>query len=179
MYIRQTKTRSAKTGEDYFTFRLVASERIGAKVRQRTLLNLGRNFSLPKERWPQLCARIDQILSGQGTFLPESTSVEIEAEAQRYAARLVALSSPATSDPENSEVEYHEVDIASLELVRPRSVGVEHVGLAALGWLEMPQILEAVGFNGVQRAAALGSIVGRMAVPGSELSTRRWCWFPD
>lgn len=174
MYIRQTKTRSSKTGEDYFTFRLVASERIGAKVRQRTLLNLGRNFSLPKEQWPQLCARIDQILSGQGTFLPESTSVEIEAEAQRYAARLVVLSSPATSDPENSEVEYHEVDIASLELVRPRSVGVEHVGLAALCWLEMPQILEAVGFNGVQRAAALGSIVGRMAVPGSELSTQRW-----
>ena len=121
-----------------------------------------------------MCTRIDQILSGQGTFLPESTSVEIETEAQRYAARLVVLSAPATSDSESSEVEYHEVDLASLELVRPRSVGVEHVGLAALDWLEMPQILEAVGFNKVQRAAALGSIVGRMAVPGSELSTQRW-----
>ena len=174
MYIRQTKTRSSKTGEDYFTFRLVASERVGAKVRQRTLLNLGRNFSLPKEQWPLLCARIDQILSGQGTFLPESTSVEIETEAQRYAARLVILSAPATSDSESSEVEYHEVDIASLELVRPRSVGVEHVGLAVLDWLEMPRILETVGFNKVQRAAAMGSIIGRMAVPGSELSTRRW-----
>ncbi len=174
MYIRQTKTRSSKTGEDYFTFRLVASERVGTKVRQRTLLNLGRNFSLPKEQWPQLCARIDQILSGQGTFLPESTSVEIEAEAQRYAARLVVLSAPAASVQESTEAQYEEVDIASLELVRPRSVGVEHVGLAALSWLEIPQILEAVGFNGVQRAAALGSIIGRMAAPGSELATRRW-----
>lgn len=71
-------------------------------------------------------------------------------------------------------MEYHEVDIASLELVHPRSVGVEHVGLAALSWLEMPRILETVGFNKVQRAAALGSIVGRMAAPGSELATRRW-----
>ena len=52
MYIRQTKTRNSTTGEAYCTFRLVASERIGTKVRQHTLLNLGRNFSLPKEQWP-------------------------------------------------------------------------------------------------------------------------------
>ena len=172
MYIRQTKTRSSKTGEDYFTFRLVASERVGTKVRQRTLLNLGRNFSLSKEQWPQLCARIDQILSGQGSFLPETPL--IETLAQRYAARLVALSAPAASVPERVEAQYEEVDIASLELVRPRSVGVEHVGLAALSWLEMPRVLETVGLNKVQRAAALGSIVGRMAAPGSELATRRW-----
>ncbi|MBW6512766.1 MAG: IS1634 family transposase [Desulfuromonadaceae bacterium] len=172
MYIRQTKTRSSKNGEDYYTFRLVASERVGTKVKQRTLLNLGRNFSLPKEHWPQLCARIDQILSGQEAFLPESAEVEVEA--QRYAARLVVLSAPAAPVQESSEVEYQEVDIDSLELVRPRSVGVEHVGLSALSWLEMPQILESVGFNGVQRAAALGSIIGRMAAPGSELATYRW-----
>ncbi|HAK59390.1 MAG TPA: IS1634 family transposase [Nitrospiraceae bacterium] len=172
MYIRQTKTRNSTTGEAYCTFRLVASERIGTKVRQRTLLNLGRNFSLPKEQWPRLCARIDQLLSGQGTFLPESAS--LEALAQRYAARLVVLSAPATSAQESAEAEYQEVDVASLELVRPRSVGVEHAGLAALSWLEVPQILESAGLNGVQRAAALGSIIGRMAAPGSELATWHW-----
>jgi transposase len=171
MYIRQTKTRNSTTGEAYGTFRLVASERTGTKVRQRTLLNLGRNFSLPKEQWPRLCARIDQILSGQGSFLPESTS--IESHAQRYAAQLVVKSAPA-SVQEVAEAQYHEVDIASLELVRPRSVGVEHAGLAALSWLQIPQILESAGFNGVQRAAAMGSIIGRMAAPGSELATWRW-----
>lgn len=175
MYIRQTKTRNSTTGEAYCTFRLVASERIGSKVRQRTLLNLGRNFSLPKEQWPRLCARIDQILSGQGSFLPESTSVE--ALAQRYAARLVVLSAPATSVQESAEAQYQEVDIASLELVRPRSVGVEHAGLAALSRLEIPRILESAGLNGVQRAAAMGSIIGRMAAPGSELAT--WGWLKE
>jgi transposase len=175
MYIRQTKTRNSTTGEAYCTFRLVASERIGTKVRQRTLLNLGRNFSLPKEQWPQLCARIDQILSGQGSFLPESAS--FEALAQRYAARLVVLSVPAPSVQESAEAQYHEVDIASLELVRPRSVGVEHAGLAALSRLEIPRILESAGLNGVQRAAAMGSIIGRMAAPGSELAT--WGWLKE
>ena len=65
MFIRQTKNRNSTTGEAYTTFRLVASERVWKQVRQRTLLNLGRHFSLVKEEWPSLCARIEQILSGQ------------------------------------------------------------------------------------------------------------------
>lgn len=172
MYIRQTKTSNASQGDAYITFRLVVSERIGSKVRQRTLLNLGRNFSLPKQQWPVLCARIDQILSGQDSLLSESAV--IETLAQRYAAQLVVRSAPVSQAQETAEVTYDEVDVASLELVRPRSVGVEHVGVTALSFLQIPQILEAAGLNGVQRAAALGSIIGRMAAPGSELSTWRW-----
>jgi transposase len=172
MFIRQTKTSNATSGEAYFTFRLVASERIGGKVRQRTLLNLGRNFSLPRDQWPQLCSRIDEILAGQNTLL--TISPTIETLAQRYAARLVAGRQAATPSKETAGGQYHEVDVDSLQLVRPRSVGVEHFGLAALGWLELPSILAEVGFNGIQQAAAIGSVIGRMAVPGSELATWRW-----
>jgi transposase len=172
MFIRQTKTSNATSGEAYFTFRLVASERIGGKVRQRTLLNLGRNFSLPRDQWPQLCSRIDEILAGQTTLL--TISPTIETLAQRYAARLVAGRQAATPSKETAGGQYHEVDVDSLQLVRPRSVGVEHFGLAALGWLELPSILAEVGFNGIQQAAAIGSVIGRMAVPGSELATWRW-----
>jgi hypothetical protein len=46
MFIRHTKTSNATSEETYITFRLVASEWIGGKIRQQTLLNLGRNFSL-------------------------------------------------------------------------------------------------------------------------------------
>ena len=159
MYIRQTKTSNALTGEAYFTFRLVASKRIGGKVRQQTLLNLGRNFSLVREDWPQLCARLEEILSGQTSLLPVPEG--IEKLAQRYAARLVIYNPPADQGEEGAS--YQEVDIDSLEVVQPRSVGVEHVGLAALQELELPQILATVGLNGVQQAAAIGSIIGRMA----------------
>ena len=50
MYIRQTKTNTSPTGETYSTYRLVASTRTGGKVRQQTLLNLGKNFDLPSLR---------------------------------------------------------------------------------------------------------------------------------
>ena len=175
MYIRQTKTSSATSGEAYFTFRLVASKRIGGKVRQQTLLNLGRTFSLPREQWPVLCSRIEQIISGQMSLTPISTA--IEALAQRYAARLVADSRPISAPKDTATPVYHEVDVDSLELVRPRSIGVEHVGLAALGWLELPRILEQVGLNGKQQAAVIGNVIGRMAAPASELAT--WGWLRE
>jgi transposase len=175
MYIRQTKTSGATSGEAYFTFRLVASKRIGGKVRQQTLLNLGRTFSLPREQWPVLCSRIEQIISGQMSIAPVSTA--IEALAQRYAARLIADSKPASVPKDTASPVYHEVDVDSLELVHPRSIGVEHVGLEALELLELPRILEEVGFNRKQQAAVIGNVIGRMAAPASELAT--WGWLRE
>ena len=63
MFIRRTQTRSSRSGEAYCTFRLVRSERVGPKVRQRTLLNLGRHFPLGQTAWPVLCRRIDEVLT--------------------------------------------------------------------------------------------------------------------
>ncbi|NMQ27809.1 transposase, partial [Candidatus Accumulibacter phosphatis] len=63
MYIRQTRTNNKVTGEGYFTFRLVRGERVAGKVRQITLLNLGRNFAIKQEDWPVLCRRIEQLPS--------------------------------------------------------------------------------------------------------------------
>jgi transposase len=188
MFIRKTATRSKSAGESYFTFRLVTSERTGKKVRQITLLNLGRQFDLPHSDWPSLCARIEALLAGQSGMLPEPEA--IETLAQRYAARLITAApepaspavparragSPARSAARSAAPDpiFAEVDIASLQLTRPRSVGVEAVGLAAIDWLGLDPILAQLGFNGVQRAAVAGSLIGRMAAPGSELATWRW-----
>ena len=66
------------------------------------------------------------------------------------------------------------VDVGSLELVRPRSVGVEHVGLWAMERLGLEALLERLGFNGTQRALAMASVIARMAQPGSERASWRW-----
>nr|WP_291934347.1 hypothetical protein [Accumulibacter sp.] len=57
MFIRQTRTSNKATGEGYVTYRLVRTERIGGKVRQITVLNLGRHFPIKSEDWPILCSR--------------------------------------------------------------------------------------------------------------------------
>ena len=151
MFIRQTKTRNSKTGaKPYTTYRLVESKRTGNQVRQQTILNLGRHFSLPKEEWPVLCLRLAQLLCGQTSLLPVDAA--IERLAQRYAARLIIKQKEVvTTDDENKKktpVIYQSVDVDSLEMVRPRSIGVEHAGLTALLRLGIPEILESAGLNG-------------------------------
>jgi transposase len=176
VFIRRTKTRNAKTGEEYYTHRLVENVRVGVAVKQRTLLNLGANFDLPQGGWSALTARMDALLHGQDSLLVASPVVE--ALAQRYVARLIA--SPERQAPDDVRgrsdfpKRYQEVDLDSLEFVRPRTVGVEHAALTAVRWFGLEDKLAEVGLNRPQIAAALGNIIGRMAVPGSELATFEW-----
>ena len=172
MFIRRTQTRSARSGETYFTFRLVRSERIGSKVRQRTLLNLGRHFPIGQSAWPVLCRRIDEVLTGQLQLAPDCPP-ELEAHAQRIAAQLLARERAGVPAPAHQH-DIQRVDVDSLELLRPRCVGVEHVGLWAMDQLGLRTLFQELGIGASLRAAAIGSIIARMARPGSERATRRW-----
>jgi transposase len=177
MYIRRTHTRNTASGERYYTYRLVRAQRVDGKVRQVTLLNLGRHFAIPQADWPTLCARLEEILSGQGVLLGGCGSLLIEREAQRMAAQLLARAdAPASESAPGTQTsaEVHSVDIDSLTLARPRTVGVEALGLWAMAQVDFIALLERLGLTGPQRAAVVGVIVGRMAAPGSELATQRW-----
>ena len=89
MYIRRTTIKSRRTGEPYYTYRLVESVRTSDSVRQCTLLNLGRHFEVPREQWPALAQRIEQLLSGQSDFLAVDLDPQWEQAAQRYSALVV------------------------------------------------------------------------------------------
>ena len=171
MFIRRTQTRRTEDGQPYFSHRLVHSERIGNAVRQRTLLNLGRHFDIPQAQWPLVCSRIDDILAGQ-TPLVADCPPAAEHEAQRIAAQLVARGTPVQGPAAGPDIQ--PVDVDSLRLVRPRSVGVEQVGLWALEQVGLPALLAELGVNGALRSAAAGAIVGRLAQPASERATHRW-----
>ena len=62
MVRRRTSIKSRRSGEPYYTYRLVESVRSEHGVRQRTLLNLGRHFEVPREQWTALAQRIEQII---------------------------------------------------------------------------------------------------------------------
>lgn len=175
MYIRRVTTRRRSSGEAYHSFRLVESRREGGRVRQIALLNLGSHFDLPDAHWPALCARIDQLLGRQGVLVPVDQPEAVETAAQALAARLVAQTPVEAVAADTTH--FVEVDVDSLELVQPRSVGVEHVGLHALGQLELEPLLASLGVNAVTRAMILAQVVGRLAAPGSELAT--WTWLND
>ncbi len=190
MFIRRTQTRgrSRSGGEPYVTYRLVHSARVGGRVKQSTLLNLGSHFDLPQDQWAALAARIDQLVRGQGSLVDSALCDAGQALAQRYAAQLIAMGPSAasitpaqaaraargaasgTDEPER----FQEVDLDTLELVRARSVGVEHAALSVMRQCALEDKLAELGLNRPQIAAAVGNIIGRMAHPGSELATHAW-----
>ncbi len=204
MFIRRTNTNNSATGESYFTHRLVRGERIGGKVRQITVLNLGRHFPVPKEDWALLCSRIEQLLMPQALLCLIECPPAIESLAQRYWAKLVGRAalgmdsggvagaadgdSSSTADgvdsaqagaavpatPGAPASDMQTVDIESLKLSQPRSVGVENVALHAIKKLGLIDALKELGLNTITVACILGNLVARMAAPASELAT--WGW---
>ena len=82
------------------------------------------------------------------------------------------MSAPPARETETPDL--HTVDVNSLALVRPRSVGVEALGLWAMEQLGLDGALERLGFGAKERALAMATIIARMARPGSERATWRW-----
>ena len=199
MFIRRTQTRNRITGEPYVTYRLVQTARVGKSVKQATVLNLGSHFDLPQAHWPALAQHIEELVGGQRSMLEATLPEQVQAFAQRFAAQIIARkpavpslgtlapvraktpAAAAANNPSASPVSpaselarYQEVDLDSLELVDPRSVGVEQAALQAMRQCGLEDKLSELGLNRPQIAAALGNIVGRMAQPGSELATHAW-----
>ncbi len=170
MFIRRARTRTTARGEIYDSDRLVRSERHRERVRQRTLLNLGSEFPIVREHWPLLCAGMERRLPGQDEWMPLPCPPQVEQEAQRLAAPRLHPARPTATEPPARPT----VEVDPLEWIRPRSVGVEAVGRWAAEPLGLEDMLEELGFHGVQRALALASMIGRMAGPGSARATWRW-----
>jgi transposase len=170
MFIRCTTIKTDPSGKTYQSFRLVETERVNGKVKQRTLINLGRFFDVPQAQWQSLSSRIDQLLTGQNSLLCIDLDSDLEAMAQRYGAQIIASRSTIA----DKDTRYEAVDIASVALVRPRRIGIEHLALQAVKQLTLDDKLKALGFNQHHVAAALGNIIGRMAAPASELATHGW-----
>jgi transposase len=181
MYIRRTKTKTLDEGGGYYSYRIVESIRVGDKVVQKTLLNLGKDFPIPKEQWPLLTKRIEQLIQQptprQEELLPlaEELDEQLESAAQHYSAQIIRkLARPVVAPSSLQEADYHRVDINHLEASEPRSIGVETLALFAFMQLQLGEKLCELGFNGIDLAAAMGNIIGRMVSPGSELHTHWW-----
>ena len=189
MYIRRVRTRTTADGSSYYSFRLVENYRVGKRVRQRTLLNLGSKFSFPRDQWPELTQRIEQILVGQDDILA-SFSDALEQQAlstvnlllKKYSrSELLAISgveeekeAAAKTKPEVDGKDLQSIDLNSMEHNNSRTVGGEALAYNTLLEARLPEYLESLKFNSSQVHAAMGNIVGRMLQPGSELSTHEW-----
>ena len=184
MYIRKVTHADKKNHQEYHTYKLVESVRTERGPRQRTLLNLGADFTFPEEKWKDLANRIEEIITGQNSFFayPE----EIETLARSYARKVIRYQGESVlkkSDahsvvvpPGVEETDYHRVDINTLENEHPRPVGAEYVIHETIKEpvLGLDKKLTSLGFNKPVLDTAIGVIAARLIAPSSERAAHIW-----
>lgn len=109
--------------------------------------------------------------SVQGDLADQSARTDQGVSTSTKAATPQAAADPAAL---TAAERFQEVDLDSIELVRPRSVGVEHAALSVMRECGFEEKLQDLGLNRPQIAAVLGNIVARIAHPASELATHAW-----
>ena len=173
MYIRKTVSKSKKNSKKkYYTYRLVESIRIGDKVKQQTLLNLGSSFNLDQSHWSTLSKRIDDILKGHPSlFEPDR---EIEVLAQQYAAQLLSLKAAAVPGSGGASVAYESVDLDTLEHLDPRSIGGESLLYETIKRLKLGEALESLGLSSLQQRTVMGLLIAKAVAPSSEAAALTW-----
>ena len=176
MFIKEIKKKNKGYEKVFTTHRLMESYRTAEGPRQRTVLTLGR-LEIPKEQFKLLADRIEALVSAQTSFLPHELPEEVEALAQHYAQKIVQKEITAHTaivcEYETQPV-YETVDVTSVKNSRSRTIGAEHVGLAAFDYLGFEACLRERGFSDHQVKLAALAIVGKLVYPTSERGTREW-----
>jgi len=165
-----TVVQKNKYGKKTYEYQhLLESIRTEKGPRQRFLLNLGK-LTLPKEEWPLLAKRIEDLVRGQRNFF--SGSAEIERLASHYAQKF--LRKYEAEYEETDKKRYETVDIDSVEDERVRTVGAEYVALSYFRKLGIDQCLIECGFTKREVEIAALLIIGRIVSPGSERHLYHW-----
>ena len=173
MYIRETLTRRI-ANKTYRSVRLVESRRVGSKVQQKTLLNLGASFPIPKPQWAELVEIIEAKLAGN-EFLFEPAP-KLAAAAERIVQRLRSRELEKPTD-ESLDGDTAHIKLDSVEMDNARSVGSERLALGSLEALEalgLPGVLKDVGLSDRDARIAMALVVARMIHPSSEREALRW-----
>ena len=170
MFICQTTTRRT-ANRTYRSVRLVESLRVGRKVQQKTLLNLGTHFAIPKAQWAELVEIIEARLAGNEFLFEPAPELTATAEAivQKLRSRemVQAADEALMGDTAN-------VQLDSLELDNGRSVGCERLALETLESLCFSEAFRNVGMSDRDERITMAMVIARMVHPSSERAALNW-----
>jgi len=178
MYIRSVQKKNKGLDKTYQYYRLVHGYKIGSKVRQQILLNLGTLEQCPVEKHKGLADRIEMLLTGASGLFHE-IDVSIEPLAQRFAAQiqskgLFSSKKRKATIGEEPDRSFHQVNIDSIEETESREIGGEWLCKQAFDKLGLGALFASKGLNEIQTSMAQMLLTAKMIHPSSELETERW-----
>jgi transposase len=175
MFIRAHHNTNKKLGKTYTTYLLVENKRYGSSTHQETILNLGQNFDLPKDKWKGFCIKIERELNNAPCLFESSFNKEYDLLVKDTVNKIIAKRNNfKEKKPTQSSPDYIKVNKTGIRTESIRQVGPEHVALTGVEKLGLPTVFQSLGYTKHQVSMALGTIASRMVHPSSERETYRW-----
>jgi transposase len=155
--------------------------------RQRVVVSLG-DAPIPEAERSAIARAVEQTLQGQPSLLPEPLSAAAQEWIDTILKRIERegrYRKPASSQATPASASVASQEAAVIDGVLVNEVSHTHtspLGPSLVGWeawkrLQMPQLLEELGFNQSQAEAAAITVIHRLASPGSERALMEW--LPD
>lgn len=179
MYIRKVTKQNKNSNKQYIYFRLVHGYKIGDKVRQQTLLNLGKLDELiPISSHKALADRIEMLLTGS-TISFFNDDVKVERLAEKFVSEIRKLKIFPIEDSirpisKPIEKEYEAIDMLSIESKESRDIGGEWLCKQAFDELDIDTLFSGIGMNEKEVKVAKMLLTAKLIHPSSELETQRW-----
>lgn len=170
MFIREVVKKNPGYARPFIYHRLTEAVRTPRGPRQRVLLNLG-TLEIPREEWKALANRVEEIVTGQGSFL--TLPPYLETLAQHYADLLRQKEQRSVPEASTKPV-WETIDMNSMSSSVFRSVGGEIAGNWAYTKLGFPALFSELGLSAKQIDRAGLLIIGRLLHPDSERETALW-----
>ena len=167
MYVR-AQTHRRKNGTTRQGFSLAETVRVNGQPRSKTLLNLGPDFDLPKERWNEFARHIEARLKAEPCLPFEDEAFE------KKVADTVQQLRDKGYDITKKTKKLHLIDPTQTTHSDSRTFAGERASLHAMEQLKLPDILVDVGLSERHAKLACALITGRMLSPGSERHTHDW-----
>ena len=178
MFIRAVQKKDSKKKTTYTYYRLTSSHRIGNKVRQTVILNLGKLDGIDKSEHKNLANRIEEIISGVENTLFTTISDDIEKLAQSFVIQIekekIFSSKKGKTISQEIKNNYHNIDLESIEQIESKDIGGEWLVKQAFDKLNIPHVLEEIGLDDSQVKTAQLLLTAKLIHPSSELETERW-----
>jgi len=167
MFVR-IQSHKRKNGTSVSGFALAESRRVNGKPRIFTLLNLGSDFAIPEDLWPDFGKQVKAHMKGTSSL--KNYTPEFQEKVIKTADQLQASGYEVDAKPNQR----HWVIPEQMSHPDSRTVGGERVCLKALELMGFAELLLELGFSQRQMNLARVLVVGRMLSPGSEKHTYEW-----
>lgn len=178
MFLKRITKPDRKGEKIYEYYRLVHSYKIGKKIRQQTIMNLGKLDGLPKGSHKFLADRIEELLTGSGAVFFDVPN-EVEELAKKFTKKIIAKGvfpvkkkeMPFSEDPETN---YQEIDVNSIDQLESKTIGGEWLVKQAFDKFGLSDLFSGIGMSENEAGIAQMLLTAKMLHPSSELESERW-----